>query len=300
MPKLRDHQSNTTTKLLFIGHTGSGKTGALASLACAGYNLRVMDLDNGSDIIKHLLLDKRSPYYSEEAADRVEIETITDKMKPLGGKLVPVNVSVWDRAIKMLADWPGLGPVTTWSPKDILVIDSLSRLSDAAMTFQLSSAGRLGGRVEQSDWYFAQGIVESFLRTLFDTSITCNVIILCHIAFIGDEGMPMKGYPQTLGKALPPKVGQFFNSMVQAETVGFGSSMKKIIRTKPSALIELKTSIPLAVPDQYPLEHGLASFFKDIRGGQQPLPWEYKGPIPLGLAAAARAPLPPVIPGVKS
>ena len=57
MPALSDHQSSQTTKMLFIGDSGSGKTGALASLAAAGYNLRILDVDNGVDILANLLRD---------------------------------------------------------------------------------------------------------------------------------------------------------------------------------------------------------------------------------------------------
>jgi len=53
MPKLGDHQSKSTTKMLFVGDSGAGKTGALASLAAAGYHLHIMDLDNGLDVLNN-------------------------------------------------------------------------------------------------------------------------------------------------------------------------------------------------------------------------------------------------------
>ena len=40
MAKLAAHQSAVTTKMLFIGDSGAGKTGALASLAGAGSGAR--------------------------------------------------------------------------------------------------------------------------------------------------------------------------------------------------------------------------------------------------------------------
>ena len=51
MPKGSAHTSAIITKMLLIGASGSGKTGALASLAAAGYKLRILDYDNGLDFL---------------------------------------------------------------------------------------------------------------------------------------------------------------------------------------------------------------------------------------------------------
>ena len=50
MPNLSKHQSSEFTKLLLMGDSKSGKTGALASLVLAGYKLRILDFDNGLEI----------------------------------------------------------------------------------------------------------------------------------------------------------------------------------------------------------------------------------------------------------
>ena len=52
MPSLSAHQSNDYVKLLLCGDSGSGKSGALASLVGAGYKLRILDMDNGLDSLK--------------------------------------------------------------------------------------------------------------------------------------------------------------------------------------------------------------------------------------------------------
>ena len=57
MPSLANHQSNEFTKLLIEGDSGSGKTGALASLVKAGYKLRILDMDNGLDALKQTIHD---------------------------------------------------------------------------------------------------------------------------------------------------------------------------------------------------------------------------------------------------
>lgn len=275
MPPLGNHQSSLTTKLLFIGDSGAGKTGALASLAADGYNLRVIDVDNGLDVLANLLKDPTGPY-GKDAAGHVSYTTITDPMKNVNGKLIPAKATVWQRVIQTLdtgkfmsADGKtveeNFGPLSTWTPKDILVLDSLTFLSKGALDFTMSMNARLGGQVQQSDWYSGQTLIEGLLQMLYDEGIKCNVIVCCHIAYIGEENGPQRGYPSTLGKALPPKVGRYFNSILLAKTTGQGSAQKRSIVTNTSGIVELKNSAPTKVQPSYDLAFGLRDYFRDIR-----------------------------------
>lgn len=284
MPPLSEHHSTQTTKLLFIGDSGSGKTGALASLADAGYNLRVLDLDNGLDVLTNLLRDPGSRY-KREALERVTFVTLTDSMKKTAsGQLVPHKARVWQNAMDMLTHWRepagkgedgkptwtgDLGPITSWTPQDVLVVDSLTMLSTAALNFILSMNARLGsGRVEQGDWYQGQQLIEGMLQMLYDEAVRCNVIVISHIKFIGEENGPQHGYPSTLGQALPPKVGRYFNSILLARSTGSGSNRTRKIFTSPQGLVELKNTAPLRVKESYGIETGLAEYFRDVRGAK--------------------------------
>lgn len=268
MPALESHQSAKTTKLLLIGDSGSGKTGALASLAAAGYNLRIIDVDNGVDVLANLLRDRGSPY-GREALARVEYETITDPMRNVGGRLVPSKATVWQRVIGLLTDWKTetakFGPLTTWGPQDVLVIDSLTMLGNAAMNFVLAMNARLGQQPHQSDWYNAQSMIESLLQMLYDDGVKCNVVMISHITYIGEENGPVHGYPSAPGKALPPKVGRYFNTILMSKSSGTGTALKRTIATTTVGSVELKNTAPLRVEKAYPLETGLADYFKAIR-----------------------------------
>lgn len=293
MAKLSDHHSAQITKMLFIGDSGAGKTGALASLADAGYNLRILDLDSGLDVLANLLKDKSR--YDPGAISRVEYETITDRMRKAGDKLIPATASVWQRTAKFLDGWgaqalveaqrrareqgedptkvvlpenvKGLGGIASWTDQDVLVIDSLTMLSTAALNFVLSLNARLGQQPHQSDWYQGQQLIESLLQMLYDESVRCNVIVISHIAYIGEENGPVHGYPNTLGKALPPKVGRYFNTTLMAKTTGQGTMLKRKILTNTAGAVELKNTAPTKVKPEYPLETGLADYFRDVRGG---------------------------------
>lgn len=271
MPALSKHQSNATTKLLFVGDSGGGKTGALASLSVAGYNLRIVDTDNGLDVLRNLLTDPQSPYVKADpsAVDRVQYVTLTNPKKNINGKLIPSGATVWPRLAQLLAHWKDgevdLGPITTWTPQEVLVIDTLTTVSTAALDFILSMNGRLGQRPQLQDWGAGQDLVEQLLQMLYDDSVKCNVIVNCHITYIGEENGPLRGYPNTLGKALPPKVGRYFNSILMTKTTGSGSAMRRKILTNTSGVVELKNTAPMRVKAEYPLESGLADYFMAVR-----------------------------------
>ena len=264
MGNLADHKSSQITKMLLIGDSGAGKTGALASLAAAGYNLNILDLDSGLDVLANILRDQKSPY-GKDALARVSYETVTDKMANVNGKLLPQQATVWQRSIRLLENWPVKGPITKWTPQDVLVIDSLTMLSNAAFNFVLSLNSRLGQQPQQSDWYGAQQLIEGLMQMLYDDGVNCNVIVISHITFIGEEGTGLHGYPSTLGKALPPRIGRYFNSILMARKSGQGTATTRKIYTNPVSVVELKNTAPLKVQPDYPLGTGLADYFRDVR-----------------------------------
>jgi len=279
MPNIVAHQSSGTTKMLLIGDSGSGKSGSLASLAAEGYNLRILDLDNGLDVLKNYLTDPNSDYVkrNKDCASNVRYVTVTDQMKNVGGKLQHSRATVWQRAVGLLSNWQEyegdgktiisgseLGPITTWGERDVLVIDSLTMLSNAALAFVLAMNGRLGQHPQLQDWGAGQTLIESLIQMLYDENVKCNVIVQCHLTFLGEEGS-QKGYPNTLGRALPPKIGRYFNTILMARSTGQGTNVKRKILTNTTGMVELKNTAPLRVQPEYDLAWGLAEYFKAVR-----------------------------------
>lgn len=264
MAKLSDHQSSETTKLLFIGSSGSGKTGALASLAKAGYNLRILDFDNGLDILPNLLAD------APDALARVDYVTLQDEYKMMGNVLKPSRATAWSETAKTLNNWPGLGPITEWTPQDVLVIDSMTFAGRAAMNFVLALGNRLGGLPQQQDYFMAQGLVENLLATLYSNAVRCNVIVCTHVKFISDDDTKTtSGFAETsVGKGLSSKVGRYFNAILMAKSTQMGPRTTRTIHTISQGNIELKNPAPGKVPPSYPLETGLADYFNAVRKGK--------------------------------
>jgi len=101
MPSLKDHQSNEYTKCLLIGDSKAGKTGALASLVKAGYSLRILDYDNGLDVLKQFVL-RDCP----ERLGDIEFRTLRDKRRATAeGTVVDGAPKAFIDGIKMLDRW---------------------------------------------------------------------------------------------------------------------------------------------------------------------------------------------------
>lgn len=277
--KFKEFSSTQTTKLILLGHTGAGKTGSTVSLAAAGYNVRILDLDKGVEVLKDFVLNKESPYrkprtglwdqgLADSLEDRISFVPISESTSISSkGDVLPKG-DAWSKAMGQLQDWKegetSYGNISTWTPKDVLVIDGLSRLADAAFTQSLAMNGRIG-KPQQSDYGSAQGALKRLLQMLYSDEIKCNIVMICHIKLVELEGEPTRGFPQTIGSALSPEIGQFFNHALLARQSGQGDNVKRVITTKTSGLIQLKTPAPLRVKGEYDLATGLAEYFADIR-----------------------------------
>lgn len=86
MTKLSDHHSSKIFKSLYIGDSSVGKTGSLVSLVKAGYFLRILDLDNGLDVLKQYII-KECP----DKINNVDYETRRDKYKSTAGGPIVVG-----------------------------------------------------------------------------------------------------------------------------------------------------------------------------------------------------------------
>lgn len=267
MPSLAKHQSNDYTKLLLIGDAKSGKTGSLVSLVKAGYKLRILDFDNLLDILKGLV-EKECP----EMLGNVEFRTLRDKRKSTAlGPVIDGKATAFINGMKMLDHWKytedgvetDLGKPSEWGPDCILVIDSLSRLCDAAYDFRepLTPVGKGGEKDGRATYGDAQDAVESMLAQLTSKSFATNLIVVAHVLYMDMPDGTKKGFPQGVGQKLSPKIPQYFPSVVLYEN----KAGKRTIRTNSSPLVDLANPKPFAMSPSYPIETGLADFFGVLR-----------------------------------
>jgi hypothetical protein len=268
LPNLSNHQSNDFVKLLLVGDAKSGKTGSLVSLVKAGYKLRILDLDNLLDPLKYFV--KRE---CPELIDNVEYRTLRDKRKTgPSGVVISGSPKAYIDTIKMLDHWKytaddgsevDLGVPAEWGPDCILVIDSLSRLCDAAYDWRepLTPVGKSGERDGRAVYGDAQDAIENVLALLTGPLMQTNVIVIAHGLYMELPDGTSKIFPQGVGQKLSPKIPQYFPSVIRYKNIG----SKKTIQLKSDAMIDLANPAPFAMPETLGIETGLAQFFAVLR-----------------------------------
>lgn len=276
----------------FVVHnSGAGKTGSLAALAAAGYNVRILDFDDKAEILKGFLFDKERSIYrrarpglwtqqqADTVMDRMRFVTMTEHLTIKGSRAVPRG-DLWVRAMNQLNNWTDgddkPGNVAKWPSTDILVIDSFSRFCEAAMNYHLSLNNRLlegprTGTSSNNDYNAIYKYIMEFINYIKSDEIKCSVIIIGHIVFMERAGAQTtvtkesKGFLQVFGKAMiSPVISQHFPHVIRAKSTGIEPSVKHIILTNNDENVELITPAPLRVRKEYPLETGLAEYFHDV------------------------------------
>lgn len=258
MPTLASRANETLVRALLLGDSGSGKTGALSSLALAGYNLYIADFDNGLDILANVVR-KSDP----ASLDFIQYETFRDKFTVQGPKVLPLQAESWQKGIAWIEK-----VAKQATPDDVIIVDSLSFASKAAMNFILKLNNRLALHPHQSDYGESMKLIEGLVAALTDPAIKTNIIMTAHIAYQGNEenGEPVRGFPATIGKALSPIIPRYFNHALMCRAVGSGAAITRKIHTSSMGNVELKNVNPGVIKNDYPLATGLADYFRDARG----------------------------------
>ena len=260
MPSLAEHPSSNVVKMLVCGDSGSGKSGSLASLVDAGYQLRILDFEAGLDPLVGFVQDKSK-------LGNVKYETLKDEFKIVGTNLAVKSAPAFQRAMGLLQDWDGGGPVQDWPDPEntILVIDTIGSMARAGFNMVLKAnnvlqpMGTRGGP-ETSHWGAAMDNIDRLLDNITTPALVpCHLIVLAHITYQEREGEgAVKAFPELFTKSQNPKAGRRFNNLLSLSLTGGERSFK----TKRDGLLACKTSRP--IKDKYKIETGLAEIFADL------------------------------------
>lgn len=233
-------KSINSVKTIIIGESGDGKTGALMSLIAAGYNVRILDTDNGNLTLKGLLHPNYSylDYIKSKGIDldqttsfipistEMGMRTITHKF---GNQthtetiLAPKNARAWGRIISQLENWKdgekSYGHISTWDNNCVLVFDSFTTISRQAYYYNQEQNSRLGasetGYSHGLDVGGAQSQLRRLLEMIYGDDIKCNIVFICHINKIDDS----QGYTQT------PEARKLRNPDAIVEVKGYPQSV---------------------------------------------------------------------------
>lgn len=254
MPTLDEHESDRFAKLIYIGDSGTGKTGSLVSLLQAGYKLKVLDMDAGLDSLKH---------YAREADPtllrNVEYETYRDEYRASkAGPVVRGTPTAFVSALGKMEEW-----ATIEDDKTFFVLDSGSAFGKSAFEW---AKGMAPMAKDPRQWYFAaQQAVEATIAMLTGKQFQMNVIVISHVNYKELTEGVNKGYANFIGSAIGPVVPKYFNTLILAESQGAGANTKRKIKTLPNGIIDLKVPNP-RIERELPLETGLATIIQQLKG----------------------------------
>ena len=246
-------------RALYIGDSGSGKTGSLISLLQAGYNIRMLDLDNNADSLIHLC-----KHHDVKLLEKLDIVSVRDKFRAsqMSGLEVAGQPKAWVDALKYLNKWDDGTTIAEWDSKTIFVLDTLTSAGRAAFHW---ARGMSPAAKDPRQWYAAaQDSLKTLLELLTSPDFKCHILVLSHIDLIERDDGTTKGYASSLGKALGPQIAKVFPTLLMAESKGSGNNVKRTITTKSTMLVDLKNPVPFAVEGSYPLETGMASIFQAL------------------------------------
>lgn len=259
MPTLAEHQSSKFVKLMYIGDSGTGKTGSCVSLLKAGYDLVILDMDNGLDALVQF-----AKHECPERLGNVRYETVRDKYKGAdAGPVIDGQPKAYVAANKLLTKWSDGSAPSEFGEKTVFIVDSLTAMGKAAFEW---AKGLNPGAKDPRQWYFtAQQSLENTIALLTSEAFHSNLVIISHINYKELQDGTTKGYPSAIGSALGSIIPKYFNSLILAERSGSGQNVKRKIKTVPTELVDLKNPAPFSIDRELDLGSGLATIFEKIK-----------------------------------
>ena len=257
MPSMMEHESNDLVKVMIASDSGSGKTGALASLVDAGFNVRILDFDNGLSVLKGFVKDRA------KLANVHYVDKLQDSLKLVAGRLGVAKAPAFQRAMDALdkggeeywgADIP---PLLEWTPRDILVVDTLTMAGRASLQMVMQANGAGFKAPEIQHYGTAMDNIEKWFQLLMSSVTPCHVIVNTHITGVdGDARL----YPDALGSKLPPKLGKYTDNLIGLRIV---QGQRQFLFEK-DGLLALKTAVPM--PPSLPIADGWVKIFEAFTG----------------------------------
>ena len=201
MPSMTEHPSSTLVKAICAADSGSGKSGSLASLVDAGFNVRVLDFDNGLSVLRGFVKKK------ENLANVHYVDQLTDELKLVGGRIGITKAPAFQRAMAALDEggekyWgAAIPPLNKWTPRDWLVVDSYSMAGRACLQMVMHANAKDLGHPEIQHYGTAMENLEKWVAMLTSSEVNCNVLLNTHITSI--EGTRKTAVPMRSSHSLP-------------------------------------------------------------------------------------------------
>lgn len=248
-------------RIMLVGYPGAGKTGSLASLANAGFKLRILDFDGNLD---PLLLNTKP-----EFLPNIDILRFEDRLGSTGKFIEPVGIpSAFSGAFKAMDSWKytdeqgtvvDLGASRDWGPDTIVILDSLTAMGDAAMNRARKLMNKTLENTSDRVWGLAMGEQNAFIKRLTASENKHHTIVLAHLKMIGPKDIragdsqlttdikqqvanliPTRLFPSALGWQLPQSIGAEFPTLLEVKVKYNGTKVRRVISSAPREELDVK------------------------------------------------------------
>lgn len=271
-------------RMMIVGYPGTAKTGMIASLANAGYKIRMIDYDgNSQSLLTYTDADKLS---------NIDIVYLEDRMRNGERFIETTGVPLAFRAgLNLMDEWKyketdgteiNLGHSKDWGCDTVVVLDSLTTMGLASFRRQQSLSNKTPLNTTEQVWGLAMAQQEAFIEKLTSEGNNFHVIVLAHLKIVGpkdlrkeddditkeikaelQELIPNRLFPSALGRALPPVIGGHFPILIEAANEFKGGKHERIIRVVPRPELDLKLPSKVSF-DKASIKDGLARIFAEL------------------------------------
>lgn|SRR5574343_1052547 len=243
----RDRLAYRGRKVLLFGEPKSGKSRLAATLA-KYFQLYWLDLENGSEVINQI---------PNEYLDNIQLSCVPDTLTNTAAQ--DVCKDIFDNRATFVCDEhgkkncptckkeskPGVTfDITKLGPNDVLVIDSLTQLSESALNKATADLDD-SDKIEFSHWDH-QGAILSRICTGIQNA-RCNIVVITHEA--ESEGADKEKLIRPMGgtRNFAKKLAKYFDDVVylykrnKSHRVASGSVWSNNIMTGTRADVALET-----------------------------------------------------------
>lgn len=266
MPKFSD--AKLPPRILICGEPAAGKTGSLAQLANAGYRLMIHDFDQNTRVIgSYLKPDAADVYVSTYTAAKITNTNLFAGTGVAGTQAL----NELRRFTKMLEHWKvpdgeDLGPSTSWTSKDVVVIDSGTFLGELLLLAAKEDPETK--RDDRSLYNVAGRYYGAILDHLTGAKVGASVIVLTHLMQTGDKDEQGKitgrqrDIPVGVGEKFSKKMQTYFSDIWHLEVDRAGG---RVFKTAATSSASLRTSAPTLIKASEPFD--LASMLDRLTKG---------------------------------
>ena len=280
--------ARTSARVLLVGYPGGGKTGAIASLLNAGYLVRFIDMEGN---IAPLL-----EFADKDKLKNLDILQFRDKLRLGVEAIEPVGIPAAFKGVleTLQGEWKSeddkgnpisLGRPDSWGPDTVLVLDSLTAFSAAAMARAMKLSNKTRKSMTSAVWGYAMQDMSDALQIMTHPDKRYHLVVLGHLQMIGPEDYLKQGdkdtvaevkledishdliqtrlYPRSVTKSHSQAVHKDFSTMILAEQRDKLGKKSRVLRTTVNQPLDLKIPARTVLPE-YPLETGLADIFKAL------------------------------------